>query len=39
MKGTTIAGGNGPESNNNQLYQTQALCVSKKTEAIYIADT
>jgi sugar lactone lactonase YvrE len=39
MNGTTVAGGNGPGSSDNQLYQPQGLCVSKKTGAIYIADT
>ncbi len=39
INATTMAGGNGPGSNNNQLYQSQALCISKKTGAIYIADT
>jgi sugar lactone lactonase YvrE len=39
MNATTVAGGNGPGSANNQLYQPQGVCVSKKTGAIYIADT
>ena len=38
MNGTTVAGGNGQGSNNNQLYYPQGVCVSK-TGVIYIADT
>jgi sugar lactone lactonase YvrE len=36
---TTVAGGNGPGSGNNQLDTPYGVCVSKKTGAIYIADT
>ncbi len=36
---TTVAGGNGPGSGNNQLNTPNDVCVSKKTGAIYIADT
>jgi len=39
MNGTTVAGGNGNGSANNQLYFPQGLRVSKETGAIYIADT
>jgi sugar lactone lactonase YvrE len=39
MNGTTVAGGNGPGPGNNQLYYPFGLCISKKTGAIYIADT
>jgi sugar lactone lactonase YvrE len=39
MNGTTVAGGHSLGSADNQLYQPQGLCVSKKTGAIYIADT
>ena len=39
INGTTVAGGHGPGSNTNQLFQPQAVCVSKNTGAIYIADT
>ncbi|UJR08959.1 hypothetical protein I4U23_013211 [Adineta vaga] len=39
LNGTTVAGGNGYGSNDNQLSFPQAICVSKKTGAIYIADT
>jgi hypothetical protein len=36
---TTVAGGNGPGSGNNQLNTPNCVCVSKKTGAIYIADS
>jgi hypothetical protein len=36
---TTVAGGNGPGSGNNQLNTPNDVCVSKKTGDIYIADT
>ncbi len=36
---TTVAGGNGPGSGNNQLDTPYDVCVSKKTGDIYIADT
>ncbi len=36
---TTVAGGNGPGSGTNQLNTPNGVCVSKKTGAIYIADT
>ncbi|CAF3842428.1 unnamed protein product, partial [Rotaria sp. Silwood1] len=37
--GTTVAGGNGQGSGDNQLYYPQGVCVSKNTGDIYIADT
>jgi sugar lactone lactonase YvrE len=36
---TTVAGGNGAGSGDNQLDTPYDVCVSKKTGAIYIADT
>jgi len=36
--GTTVAGGNGQGSANNQLFLPYGVYVSKKTQAIYIAD-
>lgn len=39
IDGTTVAGGNGLGSNDNQLSSPQGLCVSNKDGAIYIADT
>jgi tripartite motif-containing protein 71 len=39
MNATTMAGGNGIGSGDNQLYHPQGLCVSNKTGAMYIADT
>jgi sugar lactone lactonase YvrE len=36
---TTVAGGNGQGSGNHQLNGSKGVCVSKKTGAIYIADT
>ena len=36
--GTTVAGGNGGNSGNNQLNSPQAVCVSK-TGDIYIVDS
>jgi DNA-binding beta-propeller fold protein YncE len=36
---TTVAGGNGYGSGNHQLNRPYGVCVSKKTGAIYIADT
>ena len=37
--GTTVAGGNGPGANSNQLKSPFAVHVSRKTGAIYIADS
>lgn len=37
--GSTIAGGNGPGSGSNQLYEPSAIWVSKKTNAIYVSDS
>ncbi|CAF0863493.1 unnamed protein product [Adineta steineri] len=37
--GVTVAGGNGAGNLPNQLYQPQGACVSKKTGAVYVADT
>ncbi|CAF1405456.1 unnamed protein product [Adineta ricciae] len=39
LNGTTVAGGSGQGSNDSQLYFPQAVCVSKNTGAIYVADT
>ena len=36
--GTTVAGGNGAGSVSDQLNSSHAVCVSKKTGAIYLAD-
>ena len=37
--GTTVAGGNGPGTNSNQLNSPFAVHVSRKTGALYIADS
>ncbi len=39
MNGTTVAGGNGQGTGNQQLNTPFGVCVSKNTGAIYIADT
>jgi DNA-binding beta-propeller fold protein YncE len=36
---STVAGGNGQGSGSHQLNEPGAVCVSKKTGAIYVADT
>ncbi|CAF1311253.1 unnamed protein product [Adineta steineri] len=36
--GITVAGGNGPGSNANQLYWPTDVCISKKTGDLYISD-
>ncbi|CAF1169827.1 unnamed protein product [Adineta steineri] len=36
--GITVAGGNGPGSNDNQLYWPTDVCISKKTGDLYISD-
>src|SRR4051794_10315005 len=37
--GVTVAGGNGQGSVANQLNKPYSVCVSKKTGAVYVADT
>ncbi len=37
--GTTVAGGNGAGSANTQLFMPVTIYISKKTQAIYIADS
>ena len=38
MNGTTVAGGNGLGDSSHQLHEPYGLCVSQKTDDIYIAD-
>ncbi len=38
LNGTTVAGGNGPGTSNNQLNFPHGVLLSKKTGAIFIAD-